>query len=62
MKGETMARRGSLGNKVLKKLSDITNLQAAKIASQEEKPLEISECDKDYVDQLIRVYSYFGPL
>ncbi|XP_062082177.1 shugoshin-1-like isoform X2 [Humulus lupulus] len=54
MRGERMAKKGSLGNMVLKKLSDITNLQAAKIASQEEKPLEISECDKNFVDQLIR--------
>lgn len=57
MKGERMAKKGSLGNMVLKKLSDITNLQAAKIESQDEKPLEIPESDKDYVDQLIRVYT-----
>ena len=59
-----MVRKWSLRNMVLKKLSNITNFLAAKVSSQEEKPLEISECDKDFVDQLIRVllYSYLAPL
>ena len=55
MRGERMAKKGSLGNMALKKLLDITNLQAAEVSSQEEKPLRIYECDKDFVDQLIRV-------
>lgn len=50
-----MARRASFGNVVLKKLSDITNLQTVKYTStQDEKPMEISDSDKDKIDQLVK--------
>ncbi|XP_015874505.3 shugoshin-1 isoform X1 [Ziziphus jujuba] len=55
MKGERMAKRASFGSIMRKKLSDITNSQATKTTThQEEKPQEIYQPDKDYVDQLIR--------
>ncbi|KAL5565804.1 hypothetical protein UlMin_028968 [Ulmus minor] len=49
-----MAKRASFGNIVLKKLSDITNLQTSKTMIQDEKPPEIFGCDKEYVDQLMK--------
>lgn len=55
-----MAKRASFGNVVLKKLSDITNLQTVKYTStQDEKPMEISDSDKDKIDQLVKVWSYW---
>ncbi|EXC31807.1 hypothetical protein L484_020634 [Morus notabilis] len=49
-----MAKRASFGNVVLKKLSDITNLQTVKFTSQDEKPVGISDSDKGKIDQLIK--------
>ena len=59
MKSERMAKRASFGNIVLKKLSDITNLQNVKVTSHEEKPPEMSEIEKNHVDQLVKVQSWF---
>lgn len=50
-----MPKRLSLGGKMRKKLSDITNLQAAKPMIQDEKPPEDCPTDKDCIEQLRRV-------
>ncbi|TQE13340.1 hypothetical protein C1H46_001147 [Malus baccata] len=49
-----MPKRLSLGGIMRKKLSDITNLQAAKPMIQDEKPPEDCLTDKDCIEQLRR--------
>ncbi|RXH83583.1 hypothetical protein DVH24_005836 [Malus domestica] len=54
MRSEGMPKRLSLGGIMRKKLSDITNLQAAKPMIQDEKPPEDCLTDKDCIEQLRR--------
>ncbi|KAM0999870.1 hypothetical protein ACFX2I_006599 [Malus domestica] len=54
MRSESMPKRLSLGGIMRKKLSDITNLQAAKPMIQDEKPPEDCLTDKDCIEQLRR--------
>lgn len=44
-----------------KRLSDITNTQSQpKPSNQEEKPQQIPPAAEDYINQLIKVFSYPG--
>ncbi|KAM1654246.1 hypothetical protein EV2_006798 [Malus domestica] len=54
MRSESMPKRLSLGGIMRKKLSDITNLQAAKPMIQDEKHPEDCLTDKDCIEQLRR--------